>query len=63
MKKKSRVERRRERGNRRLDLLESLSGAGAFLLFLLPAITRICFSDYVVIGLFIEPCDALIQIL
>lgn len=60
--KDSRVERRRERGNRRLDLLESRSGA-FLLLFFLPAIARNHFSDYVVIGLFIEPFDAFIQIL
>lgn len=60
--KDSRVERRRERGNRRLDLLESRSGA-FLLLFFLPTIARNHSSDYVVFGLSIEPFDAFILIL
>lgn len=55
----ARVERRQSGEGRAIGLLESRSGA--FLLLFSSAPANSCTPDYVVIGLFLEPIDALLQ--
>lgn len=56
--KKARVERRQSGEGRAIGLLESRSGA--FLLLFSSAPANSCTPDYVVIGLCLEPVDALL---